>query len=351
MPSIQEIDKNFQVKTFTTRENTVALDVTQPPFTLHGLIPPQQADGLFRRMSAQVAATVSEGVDALHANCAGGRIRFQTDSAYIAVVAQMGAVGKMPHFALTGSAGFDLYDGLTHVGSFQPQFDIQDRLFGEIYLSAHKMTTYTLHFPLYSDVRSVHILLDADAQIAPPDPYGPEAPILFYGSSITQGGCASRPGNCYSAIMARRMNRDIWNLGFSGSAKGEPEMAAYIAGLSMSALVYDYDYNAPTAEHLEKTHLPFLQTVRKAHPDIPILCLNRPFCRFPDAERRNGIIQRSVEILQNSGDANIAFFDIYRYLKDLGIANEATVDCVHPNDLGFYYMAQAVQEALAPMWK
>ncbi len=342
--NIQQFDKNFALKKYTARENTEGYNVLSEPFSLHGLLPPRHPEDVFRRMPEQTANSVSEAVAFLHTNCAGGRVRFCTNSAYIAVLAKMGEIGKMPHFALTGSAGFDLYCGASHIASFQPSFDITDELFGEVTDCGGEMREYTLNFPLYSQVRELYIILERDAQVMPPKPYTIAKPVVFYGSSVTQGGCASRPGTCYSAVLSRRMDFEHMNLGFSGSAMGEPEMADYIAGLEMSAFIYDYDYNAPDAEHLEKTHERFFQTIRRAHPDIPIVCLNRPF--FLAEAQRTAIIRRTVENAQSTGDKNVYFLDIYQWLRQQGVENEATVDRCHPNDLGFYYMAQAVEEVL-----
>ncbi len=109
-----------------------------------------------------------------------------------------------------------------------------------------------------------------------PAPYRMEKPVLFYGSSITQGGCASRPGNCCSAMVSRLLDCMIWNLGFSGNAKGEAELAEYIANVPLGAMVYDYDHNAPSADHLERTHLPFLRTILEKQPELPVVIVSRP---------------------------------------------------------------------------
>ncbi len=345
MKTIQEIDRNFALKDYLKKENTTAHNVLSAPFSLHGLIPPQYSGDVFHRLPLLTADSVSEGVKALYGNCAGGRVRFCTNSSYISVLAKMGTVGKMPHFALTGSAGFDLYSGVEHIASFQPRFDIDDELFGEAVSCGSQMREYTLNFPLYSDVREVYIILEDSASIQAPQPYAVPKPVVFYGSSITQGGCASRPGNSYSAILSRKLHCDYINLGFSGSAMGESAMADYIAGLDMSAFIYDYDYNAPTAAHLKLTHEPFFKTIRKMHPDIPIICLNRPF--FQAVDDRTEIIKKTVENAKMHGDKNVYFMDIYQHMKEKGIQNEATVDRCHPNDLGFYYMAEALEQILA----
>ncbi len=342
MKSIDQIDRNFAIPAACTRENVRAYDALQPPFSLHGVF---YQDGRFRRLPEETAAAASEGVLALHAHCAGGRVRFRTDSPYVAVQAVMGEVGKMSHFALTGSAGFDLYEGQTFLAAFQPRFHITDSLFGSVTLEEGRMRELTLHLPLYSEVRELTILLDRDAALLPVDPY-PAPPVVFYGSSITQGGCASRPGTAYPAVVCRRLGLDHINLGFSGSAKGEPAIRAHLAGLPMSAFVLDYDHNAPSAEHLAATYEPLLLAVRQTHPHIPILCLTRPIDRAGDQAARQQVMEAAVANARARGDGQVYFVDVKEYLSAQGVLEEASVDGSHPNDLGFFFLAQAVEPVL-----
>ncbi len=342
--TIQELDKNFTLSDFSFKEHTRIHNVLSQPFDICGVIPPQYPGDWFRRMPQNIAQSVSEAVGIMHKNCAGGRVRFRTDSSYIGIYAKLGNVGKMPHITLTGSAGFDLYCGKQHICSIHPRFDITDALFGATENCLPGMQDYTLNLSLYSDVQEIYIALDENAALEPAAPYAIQKPMVFYGSSITQGGCASRPGTCYSAVLSRRFDCDHINLGFSGNGLGEPEMAAYIASLPMSAFVLDYDYNAPDAAHLEKTHEPFFQTVRAAHPQIPIICLNRPF--FTAEPQRSAIIQSTVNRARAQGDRHVHYLDMDKWIRDRGLENEATVDRIHPNDLGFYCMAQAVEEIL-----
>ncbi len=347
MKKIEEIDKNFAIQPDTGAEHTRAYHVCTPPFSLHGIFAPDATHGKFYRLPLATAQQVSEGVGSLCANCAGGRVRFKTDSSYIAIRGEMGGVGKMPHFALTGSAGFDLYLGDTHVATFVPPFHITKEFFGEYRTEKGPLREYTLNFPLYSEVVSLEIVLDEDAAIEAADAYGQQGkPVVFYGSSITQGGCASRPGTSYTSLISRRLNVDYWNLGFSGSAKGEPAMAAYIGGLDMLAFVLDYDYNAPTKEHLQKTHDAFIQKVRETHPLTPIICLSAPSPSHKDHGERAAVIANNVSKRKTQGDSHIYYLDMSDYLLSHGVLQEATVDRCHPNDLGFYFMAQAVGDCL-----
>ncbi len=350
---IDELDKNFAVNLNLSKKDVKVYDVCDAPFSLHGLIAPKDKNDRFRRMPEEVAKSVSEGVYALHANTAGGRVRFKTDSDYIAIVAEMPAnkIGKMPHFALTGSAGFDLYgiyDGEeSYIKSFIPPFDIKDGYQSEFYIPNPEMRDYTINFPLYSDVSGLKIILSERAKVLAPDDYKIKVPVVYYGSSITQGGCASRPGNAYQAIITRALGCDHINLGFSGNAKGEKEIAEYIASLEMSAFVYDYDYNPPTVDHLEKTHEPMFDKVRAAHPDTPIICVSGIIShKFNNRDERRRVIIETVDAARAAGDKNVYFIDGRDFAKGRYAKDSLSVDGCHPNDYGFVCMAEKIGEVL-----
>ncbi len=343
MKKIEEIDKNFIIRDTIIKDGVRIYNASEKPFSMHGVF---KTDIGFCRMDTDTAARVSDSVAVLNTNCAGGRIRFKTNSSYIAIKAIMYNIGKMPHFALVASAGFDLYSGTQHIFSFPPKFDITDEFFGEYHSKNCEMREYTLNLPLYSGIKELYIILDEDAVVKESQPYKNEKPFVFYGSSITQGGCASRPGTAYPAIISRRLESDYINLGFSGSAKGENEMAEYIASLDMSAFIFDYDQNAPTAEHLDKTHERFFKLVRNAHPSVPIICISQPIPCTEGYQQRAKIIEKTVLNAKQSGDSNVYFLNMSDYLEEKGLLNEASVDKCHPNDLGFYFMAEAVEKIM-----
>ena len=253
---IAKIDKNFSIETKIDRPSIRFLSVLSEPFRIYGAF---YEDGKFRRIPETVAKTVNDGVYGLHANTAGVRVRFKTDSPYVAVSVKYGSIGKMSHFALTGSAGFDLYVDGKYYKSFVPPFNASDGYEGVADFDTEEMREITINFPLYSEVRELYIGLFGKAEIAEPKPDTIDSPIVYYGSSITQGGCASRPGNAYQGFVSRALDADFINLGFSGSARGEETIANYIKYLKMSAFVYDYDHNAPNSEHLRKTHEPMFK--------------------------------------------------------------------------------------------
>lgn len=208
------------------------------------------------------------------------------------------------------------------------------------------MTDVTIHLPRNEILADVEVVLDDDAAFLPPTPFAYEKPLLFYGSSITEGGCVSRLTNAYTAILSRWMDIDFYCLGFSGNAQGELEVADYINSIEKSAFIYDYDHNAPSADHLEKTHEPFFRRIREHDPQLPILMMSRPdFDGGPDCVRRRDIIRRTYENALAAGDQNVYFLDGSTYYDGMD-RDLCTVDGCHPTDIGMYCMAKKVMPVL-----
>ncbi len=206
MNDISLIDLNFKVQTNLDVGDIPFYNLLNNPFQVYGVF---YENGKFRRLPETVAKSVSDGVLRvlrLHVHTAGGRVRFKTDSPYVAIHTNMSDIGKMPHFALTGSAGFDLYANNSYVSTFVVPFNINDGYESIIYFQTREMREITIHFPLYGSVKELYIGVSDQAAIYTPEPYMFEKPIVYYGSSITQGGCASRPGMTYESIVSRRLN-------------------------------------------------------------------------------------------------------------------------------------------------
>ena len=233
---------------------------------------------------------------------AGGRLRFSTDSSCIAIFVKQPGSGHMAHMSLLGSSGFDLYeetDTQSHyIGSLILPATLTDGYDAICELGTRRMRDITLYFPLYNGVQQLMVGLESGAALNEPIyRYASMAPIVYYGSSITQGGCASRPGNTYQSIILRRNRIDYINLGFSGSAKGEMAMADYIATLSMSALVYDYDHNAPDDTYLKQTHENFFLHFRQKQPNTPVVMISKPdFWPGRQDEIRRSIIKKLIKM-------------------------------------------------------
>lgn len=339
---MNNIDPNLVVDTTINESDIKFHDVRKAPFEIYGVF---YENGSFRRMPEDVAKRVSDGVYTLHTHTTGGRVRFKTDSEYVAVHVKMPDVGRRPHFALTGSAGFDLYVGNTYKKIFIPPLDIEDGYESIVHFGGQAMREITINFPIFSQVSEFYIGLSENAQIVSPTPYKIQKPIVYYGSSITHGACASRPGNTYENIISRRFSCDYVNLGFAGNAKGEEEIANYIKNLDMSVFVYDYDHNAPSLEHLEQTHENMFKIIRNANPTLPIVIMPRPVKYLWSSEQaRFDVIKRTYDNAKARGDENVYLIDGATLME---IADtDGTVDGCHPNDLGFYSMAKALGDVL-----
>jgi len=311
---IEGIDKNFLVNTYITEPDIVWMDIKQPPFMISG-VRYDEEQGCYTRMPQKIADRISEGVARLNIRTAGGRVRFRTDSRFIGIHAVMNNGEHMAHMTLTGQSGFDLYrkkDGESverFYHSFVPPSDMSTG-YSVPFSTDGVMADYTINFPLYDGVKELYIVLKKDAVILEPTPYSYTVPIVYYGSSITQGGCASHPGNSYQVIISRRLDADYINLGFSGSAKAEETMAQYLAGLKMSVFVCDYDHNTPDVEYLKKTHLPLYRTVRKKQPDLPIIFISAPdiLMNPEDFSARREIIRETYQTALNEGDKKCIFY-------------------------------------------
>ena len=342
MSNIADIDKNFKIDTKIDKSDIRFINALTEPFKIYGIY---YENGKFRRMPEAVAKAVSEGVYYLHANTAGGRIRFKTDSTYVAISARLARITRMDHFTLCGSAGFDLYVDGTYLKTFRPPYDMTDGYENVLEIGEKKMRDITINFPLYTDVCELYIGISESAEILEPTPYKNEKPVVFYGSSITQGGCASRPGTSYQNFICRELNVDYVNLGFSGNAKAEDEMIEYISSLDMSVFVYDYDFNAPTLEHLEKTHEKMFLAIREAHPSLPVIIMSMPKYRLDEVQKKRfEVIKRTYDNAVDRGDENVYLIPGPALMEFAG--SEGTVDWTHPNDFGFYSMAKVIANLL-----
>lgn len=262
----------------------------------------------------------------------------------------------MGHMPATGQCGFDCYigepnkqrfAGVSHYDHILQHYEVT--LFER---DGDELIDVTLNFPLYQGVDEVWVGVDKMATIAPPTHKQPKR-VIFYGTSITQGGCASRPGMAYTNILSRRFNMEFINLGFSGNGKGEAGMAHLISEIARPAcLVLDYEANCVSTQLYKETLPRFINIYRTVHPDVPILVLSKlPYAREAYAKRflydrleRLHFQKELIEQMRKAGDRHIHFhegtdlFDPHR--------EECTVDGSHPNDLGFMHMADRLTQVL-----
>ena len=345
---IEKIDKNFATKRVKP-EDYEWFDHTHQNVTLHGLFYDYE-DKQYKRLPTEVAKKVNDGVLELHNNTAGGRLRFKTNSITIAIKVSQKFCGIMPHMPFFGQMGIGIYIDGKYTNSISALFvDIEDRKDGVICydgvytlpipLRDREIHDVELYFPLYYNVSELFVGVLKGCQIIKPDDYTYTTPVLFYGSSITQGGCAGHPGNDYQGHICRALDTDFINLGFSGSARGEQVMAEYITTLPHSVFVYDYDHNAPSTQHLKDTHYAFYKTYRSVCKDTPIIFVTKPdYWTCPDEDDHIKVIKQTYKKALKEGDKNVYFINGKSFFGKDKYA--CTVDSCHPNDLGFILMAK-----------
>lgn len=299
-------------------------------------------ENFFERLPARAKGSVPEMVWTLNSRTAGIAIRFSTDSKRIGAIWDGG--GAMNHMAATANSGLDLYakrDGqwdFAGVGRPQTQrtvADVAKSLSGE-------MTEYLLYLPLYNTVTELRIGIEPGAVMVtpPPRPAASARPIVFYGTSMTQGGCASRSGMCHPAILGRWFDHHVINLGFSGSGKMEPALADLLCEIDGAIYVLECLPNM-TTEMVRDRVQPFVQTLRKAKPDTPILLVESPL--NPQNNDGNQALREAYTTLIEQGVNRLYYLPGEPQLSG---EENGTVDGVHPTDLGFYRIAKAYEPIL-----
>ena len=325
-------------------------DVRKAPFTLYGLYAPA-SEKPFKRLPKSVASETSPAVMRLSLQTAGGRVRFSTDSDFIAIKAVMPYVSRFAHMPLTGTSGFDLYidsdGGSRFCKLFKPEPDMEGGYESVIRFKERKMRSFTINFPSYNALDELYVGLASDAAVGSGREYRTALPVVFYGSSITQGACTSRPGLTYENMISRKYDLDYLNFGFSGNARAEDTIVEYMASLPMLAFVSDYDHNAPSVEHLQKTHCRMYETVRRANPDIPYIMLSRPdyFRDVEDSIARRDVVIDTFRYARSQGDTRAFYIDGEGIFKG-PYEDSCCVDGTHPNDIGMMMMAESIGKLL-----
>ena len=311
----------------------------------------------YDRLPARAQQHVREPVWMLSQNSAGICVRFVTDARTIhARWALRSANLAMPHMPATGVSGVDLYvrshSQWRWLATGQPtQQTNTARLVHELPLGKRE---YLFYLPLYNGVSSVELGIPAEATLSRKSPRH-RRPIVFWGTSITQGGCASRPGMVHTAILGRWLERPIINLGFSGNGKMEAEVAQLISEIDAAVYVIDCLPNLKAALVRQRTR-PLVEIIRQRRPDTPILLVeDRTYgdaFLVPSRKQRNDSSRAALRAAYEAMRAD-GITDLY-YLKGdglLGTDGEDTVDGSHPTDLGFLRQANSFEAALRPILK
>lgn len=317
------------------------------PLKVYG-VPNFEKDKILQRLPEEVMEKLPH-LGHIGRRTAGGRVAFKTNSTLFKV--------KVTLKTLSVDFGMSLYacqsvqvmlgerDNCRHIGlAYPPDYDT--KVFEKEFSKSSELEQITLYFPRNELLENIEVFVEDDAIVTEPTPYKYEKPVVFYGSSITEGAAAMNSSNAYNATLSRWLDFDYINLGFSGLAKGELEMADYINTLDMSVFVYDYDHNAPSIQHYIDTHKPFFDRIRAAHPDVPIIIMTRPSEVYVDyMKKHREIALETYNSAIAAGDKNVYFIDGEQFYGNDN-RNMCSMDDCHPNDLGFYRMASVIRPVL-----
>jgi lysophospholipase L1-like esterase len=309
-------------------------------------------EDFYDRLPASAKGKVPKAVWGLGKDSAGLCVRFTTDSATIGARWTVRSPKlEMPHMPATGVSGVDLYvrlDGKWHwTATGRPQAQTNEAtLLERIPAGEHE---YLLYLPLYNGTKSVEIGIMPGTAMVNPAPRK-QKPICFYGTSIVQGGCASRPGMAHTNIIGRMLDLPTINLGFSGNGRMELELADVLAELDAAAYVLDCLPNM-NAKMVSERAGRFVEKLRQARPETPIVLvetvshLNAAFLPASRAgvTEENDALRRVFQDLQDKGVKGLIYVP-----RDnlLGSDGEGTVDGTHPTDLGFQRFAEGLEPPL-----
>lgn len=350
---LEQLDSNFQTK--SAGDGLQWLDAFDPRLSLRGLAWPTENRKRrnFRRLPDRAAAGLSEGVQVLSHCPAGVFVSFFTDASAISVRMTQGDLEPMDHMPATGMSGAELY---LRVGpTWHPMAVARPALDQITFTRAlvedapKERREYRLYLPLYKKLDALELGFSPRA-VVEPSPASPGAkPVFFYGTSITQGGCANTAGSDFVSLTGRLLDAEVINFGFSGSGRGEPEVARLIREVKAEIFVLDFIANAELAT-LPKVLPEFIRILREKHPRTPIVLISCPdfdpllwnpkYRDEQDAKR--DVVMRVYVQGKEQGDRHLHYIDGPGLLPS-GLTG-AYVDGTHPTSHGFAIMA----ERLAP---
>ena len=380
--------------------------------TLHG-VHYDSTNGVFARMDLNSTAAQNGYNNGIHTyagtvywhmrESAGGRARLATDSSTVAISATLYSWNSKQYATNMAAAkyGFDVYvdtvDGSVYAGTVKASDadiaaaaakwtandtsnDSKTTTVEEAIAKASELSVsgtvdlskfatldgkynLTIYFPITMETKHVEIGVEAGKTVsAHAVPYTNTAPVVFYGSSITQGGVSTLPGNAYTAVASRLLNAEYHSFGMWGSCAGQTNVAQYIASLDMSVFVLDYDHNDTQATTFKGKHKTVYETVRAAHPDIPIIMISRPNRAMTYNATQDSIENMNAAILENyyaavaAGDTNVHFIDGEAFFNyDGSLPSDTTYkynkvylsDGTHPTNAGQAAMAAVVANVIS----
>ena len=301
----------------------------------------------YNRFPQSYRKTLRPEVWDLSQNSAGISIRFRSNATDITIRWRVTGEVSFPHMALTGIRGVDLYACSNREWKFiQTGRPTAKTSQYEMFKGGEPVSReYLLNLPLYDGVEAISIGVNAGAEISKPKEQLliSKKPVVYYGSSIAQGGCASRPGMAFTNILSRMLDRSFINMGFSGEGTFDESVGEGMC--EIDAALYVIDCNPNTEKELIYDRaVKLVNQLKRNKPQIPVLLIEN--CRYPKNEfmpvgrsedlAKRAELKKAFETLKKSG-----ITDLYYQTGDglIGYDNEATVDGVHPTDLGMQRMA------------
>ena len=295
----------------------------------------------YDRLPASYKEIVREPVWDLSKHSSGLSIRFLSNSSVITAKWEVLNNFSMDHMPNTGIKGVDLYfkdnDEWQYINTGVPVgFNNEYKLVENM---GNELREYKVFLPLYDGIKNIEIGVDSKSYIKRPK-INEKKPIVFYGTSITQGACASRPGMAHTNIISRKLDRDVINFGFSGNGRMEQPIANLISDSNPIFYVIECMPNMYPPDLVSSNTIPLIDTIRAKDPDTPIILVDL-FTSPLTALDKNAIIGTSemnnalksqYDKMINSGYNNIIYLETQ---SALGNDFEGTVDAVHFTDLGF----------------
>jgi len=319
-------------------------------------------EAYYDRLPANVSTNVNGGVRSMKHHTAGMQFRFTTDSKrlvfkWIPYTRRL----SMDHMPSTGVSGIDVYrfDANAEKWLYVKTGRIKSAKGGSLSLDWTPGTPCLVNLPLYNGIKEFSLGLEPTASVSPlpPRKSGIEKPVVFYGTSITHGGCASRPGMSFVNIVGRDLDVPVVNLGFSGSGVMEREMSEHLADIDASCYVLDCLWNMGTTtgsrddaahgrrvgRNVEENYEPFIRNLRAKRPDVPIVMAEQCDVYGGGLNAKDRYVKALYEKLVAEGWKNLVYLT-----KDemFPCDMNGTVDGVHPNDWGMVSLAKAYGNAV-----
>ena len=318
----------------------------------------------YDRLPKCMTTNINAGVRSMRHHTSGMLFRFATDSTRLTVKwVPLNKTLSMYHMPSTGMSGIDVYryDKAKRGWFYVKTGGIRERSKGgQISIPWTPGDDCIINLPLYNGIKEFSLGIDEKANVYKPRKRrsGIENPVVFYGTSITHGGCASRPGMGFVNIVGRKCDVPVVGLGFSGSGVMEYELSGIIAKINASLYVIDTPWNMNTIpgnpRSIQSNYEPFLRNLRALKPDIPILLVEPCDVYLGSGENASLITEKRKLIkgiylkLISEGWKGLHYLPNTSLLGD---DFEGTVDGVHLNDLGMMRMADGLTKAVSEILK